>query len=198
MYSRNLFDKPVFDSLNLGGLMRGQTTEDYRPNKRLVPGVLRVACQGYRHLDALLDTAASGARAPLGEMLLDSGHFQQTDILDVWPDVNITPLGVVGKTHAQPAISFTTNPFQRMARSMTLPCFERVTLPRLLERLHPQRVRVSFRRAPCPRQCPVIDTSAAFGWSGFRASYGIIGGATAHIHGATVTPYRPNGPFNNY
>ncbi|KAG3065366.1 hypothetical protein PI124_g21396 [Phytophthora idaei] len=31
----------------------------------MVPAVLRDACQGYRHLDALHEIAASGARVPL-------------------------------------------------------------------------------------------------------------------------------------
>lgn len=45
-------------------LIHGQTVDDYRPKKSMVPAVLEVSCQGYRHLPCLLDIAQSGARVP--------------------------------------------------------------------------------------------------------------------------------------
>ncbi|KAE8909912.1 hypothetical protein PF005_g15682 [Phytophthora fragariae] len=45
--------------------MRGQTPDDYRPNKRMLPDVIRTACRGYQQLDALLAIVVSGVRAPI-------------------------------------------------------------------------------------------------------------------------------------
>ncbi|KAE8906936.1 hypothetical protein PF005_g30519 [Phytophthora fragariae] len=50
--------------------MRGQTPDDYRPNKRMLPDVIRTACRGYQHLDGLLAIADSGVRAPVSEGML--------------------------------------------------------------------------------------------------------------------------------
>ncbi|KAE9168739.1 hypothetical protein PF002_g30539 [Phytophthora fragariae] len=44
--------------------------DDYRPNKRMLPDVIRTACRGYQHLDALLAIADSGVRAPVSEGML--------------------------------------------------------------------------------------------------------------------------------
>ncbi|KAE8912234.1 hypothetical protein PF005_g13237 [Phytophthora fragariae] len=38
--------------------------------------------------------------------------------------------------------------------------------------------------------------TAAFGWSGSPASYGVIGGAIAFVHGTSVNHYQPDGMFN--
>ncbi|GMF19673.1 unnamed protein product [Phytophthora fragariaefolia] len=42
----------------------------------------------------------------------------------------------------------------------------------------------------------VIDTSAAFGWSGSPASYDVVGGAIAYLHGRSVNVARDAGTFN--
>jgi hypothetical protein len=114
-------------------LMRGQTADDYRPNKRMLPGVLRSACSGYRHLEALLAIASFGVKAPL----LHSPQPQPTypanhksaidrypviiqnipkeqdrwrcfvldlDILNIWPEVRISPFGVLDKGDADPLV----------------------------------------------------------------------------------------------
>ncbi|OWY92834.1 hypothetical protein PHMEG_00037997, partial [Phytophthora megakarya] len=44
----------------------------------------------------------------------------------------------------------------------------------------------------------VIDTSAAFGWSGSPATYDIVGGAIAYVHGNSTTNQQPDGMFNYY
>ncbi|OWZ22850.1 LOW QUALITY PROTEIN: hypothetical protein PHMEG_0002369 [Phytophthora megakarya] len=46
-------------------MIRGQTVEDYRPNKNLVPSVLKKLCSGYRHLDQLLKIAEEGVEVRL-------------------------------------------------------------------------------------------------------------------------------------
>ncbi|EGZ06939.1 hypothetical protein PHYSODRAFT_405508, partial [Phytophthora sojae] len=46
-------------------LLRGQTSDDFRPNKNMIPAVLRQACRDYKYLPHLLDIAESGARVPL-------------------------------------------------------------------------------------------------------------------------------------
>ncbi|KAE8954356.1 hypothetical protein PR001_g32530, partial [Phytophthora rubi] len=46
-------------------LIRGQTEADYRPNKSLVPAVLKELCAGYKHLDQLQDIARVGVEVTL-------------------------------------------------------------------------------------------------------------------------------------
>jgi hypothetical protein len=112
-------------------LLRGQTADDYRPNKSMVPSVLSAACQGYDHLPCLLDVARSGVRVPLSapiprqttrppnhgsandryNILVKNIRKKQDawwcivvddDILEIWPEVHIGPLGVVNKGSEDP------------------------------------------------------------------------------------------------
>ncbi|KAE8891702.1 hypothetical protein PF003_g24438 [Phytophthora fragariae] len=243
--------------------MRGQTPDDYRPNKRMLPDVIRTACRGYLHLDALLALADSGVRAPVSEgmphqhvyptnhksaadrypVLIKNIRKEQDlwrcfvldlDILGIWPEVRISPFGVVDKGDADPLtsgrvihdLSFPEGASindATDATSICTPVFEpcdAIAVEILRQRRHHPDVEIQLQagdvasafRNVCthsqsaylfggrllPDNALVIDTLAAFGWSGSPASYGIIGGAIAHIHGSSINLLRPPGPFNYY
>ncbi|OWZ02690.1 hypothetical protein PHMEG_00025709 [Phytophthora megakarya] len=46
-------------------LMRGQTKDDYRPNKNLVPAVIEKECKGYKHLSELQQIVQEGVQVNL-------------------------------------------------------------------------------------------------------------------------------------
>lgn len=255
---------------NFVELMRGQTADDYRPNKLMLPDVLRSTCSGYRHLDALLDIASSGVRAPLlhsppPQYSYPANHKSGTDrypvlvknirkkqdrwrcfvldldILAIWPEVRISPFGVVDKGDADPLVdgraihdlSFPegasindATDTTSLCQSMFEPCdaIAREVLsqqdlnPDVTVLLQAGDVASAFRNVCIHSNSTylfggrlesdnalVIDTSAAFGWSGSPASYGIVSGAIAYLHGQSVTTYlhgqsvtvaRDAGPFN--
>eukprot|EP00644_Phytophthora_capsici_P005661 jgi/Phyca11/98350/e_gw1.2.607.1 len=244
-------------------LMRGQTTDDYRPNKRMLPDVLRTACCDYEHRDALIAIAEAGVRAPLTHCLpaqlsypdnhksavdrypvlvrnirkeQDAGRclVLDLDILELWPEVHISPFGVVDKGDGDPTttgrvihdLSFperaSTNSATDTSR-ICPPVFEpsdAIAVEILRQKhQHPDSeillqagdVSSAFRNVCThstsaylfggrltPDNALVIDTSAAFGWAGSPASYGVVGDAIAYIHGSMCCPYRPAGPFNYY
>ncbi|EGZ14076.1 hypothetical protein PHYSODRAFT_510373, partial [Phytophthora sojae] len=49
-----------------------------------------------------------------------------------------------------------------------------------------------------PDNALAIGLAAAFGWSGSPATYGIVGGAIAFIHGVSSNLFQPRGLFNYY
>lgn len=112
--------------------LRGQSADDYRPNKNMVPPVIQCVCTGYQHIDALVDIAASGARVPLlrpvpRQRTYPANHKSAVewypvlvknirkkqdlwrcivvdlDILEIWPEVHISFFGVVDKGDVGPA-----------------------------------------------------------------------------------------------
>ncbi|KAE9051069.1 hypothetical protein PR003_g614 [Phytophthora rubi] len=115
-------------------LIRCQTTDDYRPNKALVPVVHRRHCHGYEHLDALTDIAAEGVRVHLREPLPRQGRWPKNhpsateriqvlrknirkeqdlfrcivvdaDIAAIWTELVFSPFGVVDKGAGDPRIT---------------------------------------------------------------------------------------------
>ncbi|OWZ18818.1 LOW QUALITY PROTEIN: hypothetical protein PHMEG_0007025 [Phytophthora megakarya] len=98
----------------------------------MLPLVLAASCHGYHHLPCLLDIARSGVQVPLtnqvpqrtvhpanhGRPTIDTRFFSKTyrrdawrcivvdaDILDIWPEVHISPFGVVDTGNGDPRAS---------------------------------------------------------------------------------------------
>ncbi|KAE9278735.1 hypothetical protein PR003_g28435, partial [Phytophthora rubi] len=115
-------------------LVRGQTQDDYRPNKAMTPSVLRRLCAGYEHLDELLDIANHGARVHLTSPLPLHPTFPRNhpsaaqrlpvlranirkeqdlfrclvldeDIAEIWTELFFSPFGVVDKGAGDPLTS---------------------------------------------------------------------------------------------
>ncbi|ETM42712.1 hypothetical protein L914_11690 [Phytophthora nicotianae] len=113
-------------------LVRCQTPGDYRPNKAILPGLLQRTCQGYPKLDALLRIANEGARIDLIRPLPKQDGFPRNhpsaverinvlrrnirkeqdlwrclvvdaDIITIWPEIFISPFGVVDKGEGDPS-----------------------------------------------------------------------------------------------
>jgi hypothetical protein len=112
-------------------LVRCQTPDDYRPNKALLPNVLRAYCQDYEHLDDLVRIASEGTCVRLTSQLPNQDEFPRNhpsatqrinvlrtnirkeqdafrclvidaDIETLWPELFISPFGVVDKGTADP------------------------------------------------------------------------------------------------
>ncbi|OWZ20981.1 hypothetical protein PHMEG_0004528 [Phytophthora megakarya] len=103
-------------------LLRGQTSEDFRPNQNMIPDVLVRVCHGYEHLPCLLDIPAAGVQVPLSNPLppqttrppnhrsaLDRYNVLarrsivvDEDVLGIWHAVHINPFGVVDKENDDP------------------------------------------------------------------------------------------------
>ncbi|POM60678.1 hypothetical protein PHPALM_30436 [Phytophthora palmivora] len=115
-------------------MVRGQTAHDYRPNKSLVPEILAKLCTGYQHLDNLLMIAREGVyvhlqKTPVRQQLCPPNHGSardrvnilrknirkeqdawrclvlDADLLDQWPQIIISPFGVVDKGGNDASIS---------------------------------------------------------------------------------------------
>ncbi|ETP40653.1 hypothetical protein F442_12058 [Phytophthora nicotianae P10297] len=113
-------------------LVRCQTPGDYRPNKAILPGLLQRTCEGYPKLDALLRIANEGARIDLIRPLPKQDGFPRNhpsaverinvlrrnirkeqdlwrclvvdaDIITIWPEIFISPFGVVDKGEGDPS-----------------------------------------------------------------------------------------------
>ncbi|OWZ09052.1 Secreted protein [Phytophthora megakarya] len=113
---------------SLNGVSLKQAVEDYRPNKNLVPSVLKKLCSVYRHLDQPLKIAEKGVEVrplkkppiqqvrPLNHgstrarinILLKNIRKEQdawrclvldTDLIEQWPELIVGPFGVVDKGH---------------------------------------------------------------------------------------------------
>ncbi|KAE9315193.1 hypothetical protein PR003_g19053 [Phytophthora rubi] len=115
-------------------LVRGQTVDDYRPNKAQLPEVLRRQCEGYTHLDALVRIASEGVRVKMRKPLPVQRRFPQNhpsatkrinvlrknirkeqdlfrclvldaDIAEVWTEIFLSPFGVVDKGDGDPRVT---------------------------------------------------------------------------------------------
>jgi hypothetical protein len=115
-------------------LWRCQTPDDYRPNKQIIPALLRSACASYEHLDKLLEYAEFGVSVDLTRPMPTQKHrpsnhasavdrlpvllrnlraeqdagrvlILDSDILSIWPEIHTSPFGVVAKAGADPMIS---------------------------------------------------------------------------------------------
>ena len=115
-------------------LLRNQTHNDYRPNKNLCPATTRSICKGYDKLETLLKIAREGirvqtSRPPCRQRVRPTNHgsckekvnllrknlrkeqdanrclILDADILDIWPEIVISPFGVVPKPGNDEALS---------------------------------------------------------------------------------------------
>ncbi|OWZ10970.1 hypothetical protein PHMEG_00016078 [Phytophthora megakarya] len=104
---------------------------DYRLNKALIPQVIARQCQGYINLDGLISIAADGVRVRLIKPLPAQTRFPSNhpsassrinvlrknirkeqdlfrclvvdaDLIDIWPEIHISPFGVVDKGDGDP------------------------------------------------------------------------------------------------
>lgn len=118
-------------------LLRGETATDSRPNKALDPERLRRVLDGYPHLQPLIDIVTSGVTPEWRhEALPDGGHppnhnscrrhlrgvtrslregqdagqymVVAADILQLWTEVQCSPLGAVEKRDVDPKIEVRT------------------------------------------------------------------------------------------
>nr|KAE8940744.1 hypothetical protein PF009_g9471 [Phytophthora fragariae] len=95
-------------------MVRGQTANDYRPNKNLVPAVLNKVCKGYERLEELQQIVHGGVEVRLSKMPPrqvkhppnhGSARYRlnvlrlvlDRDLLEQWPEIIISPFGVVDK-----------------------------------------------------------------------------------------------------
>ncbi|KAG6608993.1 Secreted protein [Phytophthora cinnamomi] len=107
-------------------MVRGQTVNDYRPTKSLVPAVLNEVCRGYEHLEELQNIVHGGvevrlSKTPPRQVQRPPNHGSARDRLNVlrknirkeqdagrclvldrdllkqWPEIIISPFGVVDK-----------------------------------------------------------------------------------------------------
>ncbi|EGZ12499.1 hypothetical protein PHYSODRAFT_517512 [Phytophthora sojae] len=115
-------------------LVRGQTADDYRPNKNLVPGVLNEVCKSYAHLEELQRIVQGGvevrlSKTPPRQVQRPPNHGSARDRLNVlrknirkeqdagrclvldrdrlkqWPEIIISPFGVVNKGNEDANVS---------------------------------------------------------------------------------------------
>jgi hypothetical protein len=112
-------------------LVRDQTATDYRPNKNMVPTVLAQVCRDYQHLNKLQQIAAEGVRVELTKDIPPQSHppdnhgsatervnilrkndrkeqdawrclVLDADLISMWPEVFISPFGIVDKAGGDP------------------------------------------------------------------------------------------------
>ncbi|GMF33358.1 unnamed protein product [Phytophthora fragariaefolia] len=115
-------------------LVRGQTETDYRPNKHMVPAVIAQVCKEYQHLEKLQAIAAEGVRVELKKDVPLQAHppdnhrstiervnilrknvrkeqdawrclVLDLDLLAMWPEVFVSPFGIVDKAGDDPRTS---------------------------------------------------------------------------------------------
>ncbi|OWZ18842.1 Secreted protein [Phytophthora megakarya] len=115
-------------------MVRGQTPDDYRSNKNLVPSVLKKLCKGYKRLNELLTIAQEGVevrlrKEPPRQQFRPPNHGSSkerlnvlrknlrkeqdawrslvldSDLLEQWPEVIISPFGVVDKGGEDASVS---------------------------------------------------------------------------------------------
>ncbi|GMF43478.1 unnamed protein product [Phytophthora fragariaefolia] len=111
-----------------------QTETDYRPNKHLVPAVIAQVCKDYQHLEKLQAIAAEGVRVELKKDVPLQAHppdnhglaiervnilrknvrkeqdawrclVLDLDLLAMWPEVFVSPFGIVDKAGGDPLTS---------------------------------------------------------------------------------------------
>jgi hypothetical protein len=168
-------------------LWRNQTPEDYRPNKALHVPTIRSSCAGYRHLDRLIQIAEEGVRVetkPLRRqskrpknhvsaskrlpVLLKNIAAEQragrvlvldSDILELWPEIQISPFGVVDKPHCDP------NTTGRTIHDLSFPdgfSVNDVTQPSSIPRpTYESRTRVTQEILSLSRRFPGLEIHAA-------------------------------------
>ena len=115
-------------------LLRGQTVEDYRPNKQLSPHVIAATCAGYPQLATMLEVVRDGVRVRTSQTLRTGDSIPRNhgsacermnvlvknlrkeqdknrvlvvdlDILQLWPEVFVSPYGVIDKGSDDPTTS---------------------------------------------------------------------------------------------
>ncbi|GMF51272.1 unnamed protein product [Phytophthora fragariaefolia] len=115
-------------------LVRGQTETDYRPNKHMVPAVIAQVCKDYQQLEKLQVIAAEGVRVELKKDVPLQAHppdnhgsaiervnilrknvrkeqdawrclVLDLDLLAMWPEVFVSPFGIVDKAGGDPLTS---------------------------------------------------------------------------------------------
>ncbi|KAE9087058.1 hypothetical protein PF002_g5079 [Phytophthora fragariae] len=114
--------------------LRGQTPDDYRPNKALLPFPLTQQCRGYPLLGELLVIASDGVRVRLWKPITWQPRFPSNHpsssarlnvlhknirkeqdlllclvvdaaIIKIWPEIVISPFGVVDKGDGDPQVT---------------------------------------------------------------------------------------------
>ncbi|KAE9253105.1 hypothetical protein PF004_g1630 [Phytophthora fragariae] len=210
-------------------LMRGQTTDDCRSNKALLPEVLSRQCEGYTHLNALVRIASEGVHVQMRKPLPAQRRFPQNhpsiskrinvlrknirkeqdlfrclvldaDIAEVWPEIFLSPFGVVGKGDGDPSVT------GRIAQEILRCKREKpgddvhmmtgdVATAYRNECTHSECVRYFCGHIP-EDIAIIIDMSAAFGWTSSAGTYSVLSEVIAFIHGSTCDVDHPSGYFN--
>ena len=242
-------------------LFRGQTEDDYRPNKSLLRHVIAGICSDYRHKDMLLQVVEEGVRVPAhidvpAQTRRPKNHGScstqlnvlrrnirkeqdakrclvlDLDVLDLWPEVVISPFGVVPKSGSDPASSWRTIhdlsfPDGKSINDMTdqsgipSPDYQapaaiareilrvQSAYPDTVVQIAAGDVASAFRHVSIhsasvrlfggrieEENALIIELSAPFGWTGSPGFCEVLGGAIAHVHGATTNDAHPRGFFS--
>ncbi|OWZ10180.1 LOW QUALITY PROTEIN: hypothetical protein PHMEG_00017011 [Phytophthora megakarya] len=114
-------------------LIRGQTVDDYRPNKLMSSAVIETVCAGYPQLQRLKEIASEGVRAHVCESTgnqrvrpANRGSARQRlnvlrknirkeqdawrclvldkDNIELWPEIFVSPFGMVDKADGDPSL----------------------------------------------------------------------------------------------
>ncbi|KAE9051661.1 hypothetical protein PR001_g1235 [Phytophthora rubi] len=211
-------------------LMRGQTTDDCRSNKALLPEVLIRQCEGYTHLNALVRIASEGVHVQMRKPLPAQRRFPQNhpsiskrinvlrknirkeqdlfrclvldaDIAEVWPEIFLSPFGVVGKGDGGGLAGDFPEPIRRggqdRPRDLALQARKTsdVATAYRNECTHSECVRYFCGHIP-EDIAIIIDMSAAFEWTSSAGTYSVLSGVIAFIHGSTCDVDHPSGYFN--
>ncbi|KAG6610545.1 uncharacterized protein IUM83_06556 [Phytophthora cinnamomi] len=197
-------------------LVRGQTTDDYRPNKALVPAVLRHQCRGYIHLDRLLRIVAEGVRVRLREPLPRQSCFprnhpsasERIKVLRKNIRMEQDLFRCIVNSHTDPSDVPTPSYDHCSSLARELLRCKRAD-PSHEVQVMAGDVAVVYRNACTHSECVhlfagyipednaiVIDLSAAFGWTGYAGTYSVLGGAVAFVHGNNVDAAHPSGFYS--
>ncbi|OWZ12162.1 hypothetical protein PHMEG_00014717 [Phytophthora megakarya] len=181
-------------------LLRSQSTDNYRPIK---------------HATQWHPCRSQHYQRPNGST---TNHKSAADryTVPIWPEVHISPFGVVDKGDADQQttgrtihdLSFPTgrsiNDFTGTDNICT-PTFEKsdtVAREILLQKAEHPGVDVKLQAGDVAcafrnkDNALVFNTAVALGWSGSPATYGVIGGTIAYIHGSSVNRHHLRGLIN--
>ncbi|GMF19395.1 unnamed protein product [Phytophthora fragariaefolia] len=197
---------------DLVGLVRGQTETDYRPNKHMVSAVITQVNKDHHHLEKLQAIAAEGVRVELKKDVPLQAHppdnhgsaiervnilrknvrkeqdawrclVLDLDLLAMWPEVFISPFGIVDKAGGD------LLPSGRPIHDLSFP--EGASINEVTD--HDAIPKADYRH--CDAVASVIFTNQAgtpwqrdqgYGrrWMGSPGEYEVIGGAISFVHGS--------------
>ncbi|OWZ06186.1 LOW QUALITY PROTEIN: hypothetical protein PHMEG_00021592 [Phytophthora megakarya] len=189
-------------------MIRGQTVEDYRPNKNLIAeeGVeVRLLKKPLiQHVRPPNHDSARARNNILRKTIRKEQDASRCLVLDAyliekWPEVVISPFGVVDKGNEDAGTSGRTIHDLSYPKGESVNDYTDQASIAKPDYVHCDAVAteilrcVSFRP---PDRGGVIEPSAPFGWTGSPGFYEIVGGAISHVHGSQYNAVNITGIFN--